>query len=108
MVTVPVLAVASGLKGSNLPPSCFSESPSGFLSVEFGAPEDAAKHADVANDADAVNIRAAARTARKFNRLMISPSQVCHLNDARVRTNCAAPQSLAERASVRTRRASSS
>jgi len=75
MVTVPVLVVASALKGSNLPLSGFSESPSAFLSGEFGAPGAAA------NDADAVNTRAAARPTRKLHRLMISPSQVCRLND---------------------------
>src|SRR6185437_11909824 len=37
MVTVPLLLTDSDLKGSNFPPSDFSESPSGFLSGGFDA-----------------------------------------------------------------------
>src|ERR1700681_795647 len=64
MVTVPVLTVDSGLKGSNLPPSGLSES-SGFLSGEFCAPGDAT------DDADAAINSAAAAHVKNLNRLMI-------------------------------------
>src|ERR1035438_10128062 len=58
MVTVPVLIDVSGLNGSNLPPSAFSESPSG------GA---------AAHDAHATVKRIAAVPARNLNRLMFIP-----------------------------------
>src|ERR1700683_3871248 len=45
MVTVPVLTVASGLKGSNLP-SGFSGSASSFLSGGFDVPGAASKGTD--------------------------------------------------------------
>jgi hypothetical protein len=65
MATVPVLIEVSDLKGSNLPPSGFSVSPSGFLSDGFGTPGMAAQDRDAAID------RIAAVPARKLNRLMI-------------------------------------
>src|ERR1700686_4862518 len=64
MVTVPVLTVDSGLKGSNLPPSGLSES-SGFLSGEFCAPGAATE------DADAATNSTAAAHVKNLNRLMI-------------------------------------
>src|ERR1700680_3289094 len=64
MMTVPVLTVDSGLKGSNLPPSGLSES-SGFLSGGFCAPGAATE------DADAAINSAAAAQAKNLNRLMI-------------------------------------
>ena len=64
MVTLPLLVIASGLKGSNLPPSGFSESASGFLSGGFAVPSEAAK------EAEAISIEAAAALARVLNRLL--------------------------------------
>src|ERR1700722_1542810 len=64
MVTVPVLVADSGLKGSNLPPSGFSESASGFFSGEPRPPGAAA------SEAVAIASRAAAAAGQNLNRLM--------------------------------------
>src|ERR1700722_18075367 len=66
MVTVPLLVADSGLKGSNLPPSGFSESASGFLSGGPPPPGGAAR------DAAAIVSRAAAATGRNLNRFIMA------------------------------------
>src|ERR1700676_1314001 len=104
MVTVPVLTVDSGLKGSNLPPSGLSES-SGFLSGEFGPPGAATE------DADAAINSAAAANAKNLNRLMIFlpriPTEDFVFAIDCARATGAVPRRLPERGSARIRPAGS-
>src|SRR5450631_1526235 len=100
MVTVPVLTVDSGLKGSNLPPSGLSES-SGFLSGEFCAPGAATE------DADAAINSAAAAHVKNLNRLMIFLLRIPTIDFVSycdcARATCAVPRCLLERGSARIR-----
>jgi hypothetical protein len=64
MVTVPLLLTDSDLKGSNFPPSDFSESLSGFLSGELDA-------GAAARNAGNASARAAPRKAPILNRFIM-------------------------------------